>query len=158
MSDAGLLTIDRRVFENLTFKDEPFGKVEAYLWIGVYGPVPAKYSWLARRWRWQATKCRKFIYRLAGAGLIIIHDEKLTAVELCKATPVFIERSWTALRAFIFARDGYTCVYCGSRADLHCDHVLARSKGGGSQPENLVTACASCNLSKGGKTLEEWRS
>jgi hypothetical protein len=35
------------------------------------------------------------------------------------------------------------------------DHVLAASRGGKWEWENLVTACSSCNVKKGDKTLEE---
>jgi uncharacterized protein YdaU (DUF1376 family) len=64
---------------------------------------------------------------------------------------------WSALRAQIFERDGYRCVYCGSQAArLECDHVFPLSLGGSSHPANLATACVSCNRSKGAKTLGEW--
>src|SRR4029077_12634265 len=49
----------------------------------------------------------------------------------------------------VFARDGWTCQYCGSRAQLTVDHVIPRSKGGGSTWENIVAACAPCNRRKG---------
>jgi HNH endonuclease len=63
---------------------------------------------------------------------------------------------WEAIRSFIFERDGFSCTYCGSEKDLHCDHVHPKSKGGDEAPGNLTTACKSCNLSKGDKTLTEW--
>ena len=54
-------------------------------------------------------------------------------------------------RRALFARDGWSCVYCGtSGGRLTLDHVVPRSRGGGSVWENVVTACAPCNLSKGG--------
>jgi 5-methylcytosine-specific restriction endonuclease McrA len=52
-------------------------------------------------------------------------------------------------RRAVFARDGWTCQYCGSRAQLTVDHVIPRSKGGGSTWENIVAACAPCNRRKG---------
>ena len=64
---------------------------------------------------------------------------------------------WKVLRAGIFARDDYTCHYCGKRGDkLECDHVIPVSRGGSNDPGNLVTACKPCNRSKGAKPLEEW--
>lgn len=64
---------------------------------------------------------------------------------------------WLQLRAQVFERDGYRCVYCGDASEpLHCDHVLPFSKGGQSTLSNLVTACAPCNISKGARTPEEW--
>ena len=64
---------------------------------------------------------------------------------------------WIELREQVFARDGYSCVYCGSGSDLHCDHVEPLALGGSHDIGNLVTACARCNLSKGSKTVAEWR-
>ena len=54
-------------------------------------------------------------------------------------------------RYMVFERDGYTCQYCGAKApdaELHVDHIVPVSKGGGNSLDNLVTACAACNLGK----------
>ncbi len=59
-------------------------------------------------------------------------------------------------RRALFARDGWSCVYCGtSGGRLTLDHVVPRSRGGGSVWENVVTACAPCNLRKGDRLPEE---
>src|SRR5471032_3189176 len=52
-------------------------------------------------------------------------------------------------RRAVFARDSWTCQYCGSRSNLTVDHVIPRSKGGGSNWENIVASCAPCNRRKG---------
>lgn len=52
-------------------------------------------------------------------------------------------------RRAVFARDGWTCQYCGSRSELTVDHVVPRSKGGDSTWENIVASCAPCNRRKG---------
>ena len=52
-------------------------------------------------------------------------------------------------RRAVFARDGWTCQYCGSRSTLTVDHVVPKSKGGGSNWENIVASCAPCNRRKG---------
>ena len=52
-------------------------------------------------------------------------------------------------RRAVFARDGWTCQYCGSRANLTVDHVIPRSKGGSSEWDNIVASCAPCNRRKG---------
>jgi 5-methylcytosine-specific restriction endonuclease McrA len=52
-------------------------------------------------------------------------------------------------RRAVFARDDWTCQYCGSRASLTVDHVIPRSKGGSSDWENIVASCAPCNRRKG---------
>jgi 5-methylcytosine-specific restriction endonuclease McrA len=61
-------------------------------------------------------------------------------------------------RRNIFARDNNQCQYCGRRfptQELSLDHVTPRSKGGQSSWENIVCACVSCNVRKGGRTPRE---
>ncbi len=56
-------------------------------------------------------------------------------------------------RMSIFARDWFTCQYCGCRGGkLTIDHVVPRYLGGGHSWENIVTACVSCNHHKAGRT------
>lgn len=55
----------------------------------------------------------------------------------------------------IMRRDGYSCVYCGSKKNLTIDHIIPKSKGGGNTWTNLVTCCSPCNLKKGDKLLHE---
>ena len=55
-------------------------------------------------------------------------------------------------RRAVFARDSWTCQYCGSRSNLTVDHVIPRSKGGNSSWENIVASCAPCNRRKGDRT------
>jgi 5-methylcytosine-specific restriction endonuclease McrA len=53
-------------------------------------------------------------------------------------------------RRAVFARDRWTCQYCGhERGNLTVDHVIPRSKGGESTWDNIVTCCAPCNRRKG---------
>jgi 5-methylcytosine-specific restriction endonuclease McrA len=61
-------------------------------------------------------------------------------------------------RRNIFARDGNRCQYCGRRfptGELSLDHVMPRSRGGGTDWENIVCACVRCNVRKGGRTPAE---
>ena len=50
----------------------------------------------------------------------------------------------------VFLRDKFMCQYCGSNSELTFDHLLPRSKGGKTDWNNVVTACSSCNVQKGG--------
>lgn len=61
-----------------------------------------------------------------------------------------------ALRIAVLERDDYTCVYCGTTtaAIFHIDHAIPVSAGGDNHPDNLLTACAHCNLSKGAKVYD----
>lgn len=65
-------------------------------------------------------------------------------------------------RLNIYARDNFTCVYCGIQfmaEDLTFDHVLPQSKGGKTCWENIVTACGptgnGCNPRKANRTPEQ---
>lgn len=60
------------------------------------------------------------------------------------------------LRFEVFKRDKFVCQYCGAHppdAILHADHIEPVAGGGKTEIDNLVTACASCNLGKGAKSL-----
>ena len=53
----------------------------------------------------------------------------------------------------ILRRDNYTCQYCGtSNHPLTVDHVVPKSRGGGTNWTNIVVACKTCNLKKGDRT------
>jgi 5-methylcytosine-specific restriction endonuclease McrA len=61
-------------------------------------------------------------------------------------------------RQNIYARDRYTCQYCGCKVateDLTYDHVLPKSRGGKTVWENIVSCCMECNRKKGGRTPSE---
>lgn len=63
-------------------------------------------------------------------------------------------------RRNVFARDGNQCQYCGKHfpmSELSLDHVVPRSRGGNASWENIVCACVSCNVRKGGRTPQEAR-
>ena len=90
----------------------------------------------------------------------LIADGRLTAWEKNKSGRIDdfrLTAEWRALREVIFARDDYTCAYCGERGGcLQCDHIIPVSRGGANDPENLTTACSYCNQSKRDKLLSEW--
>jgi hypothetical protein len=135
----------------------PFNQRLAYLWLCWRTPVKARYSIIAREWMWKPEQARRFIYQLSGAGLVRFVHGAIEGIAISNAVPKASNDSWTELRAFILARDNFCCVYCGSTDDIHCDHVHPRSRGGVDHAANLVTSCASCNLSKGAKLLSEWQ-
>lgn len=66
---------------------------------------------------------------------------------------------WRELVRAVFARDKYTCVYCGAHGvRLECDHRVALYHGGSNEIDNLSTACRPCNRRKGRKRLEDWQA
>jgi len=63
---------------------------------------------------------------------------------------------------FLFARDDYSCQYCGKhrsqlrgRQYLTRDHILPSSRGGGNSWDNVVTACSPCNNRKADRLPRE---
>jgi 5-methylcytosine-specific restriction protein A len=64
-----------------------------------------------------------------------------------------LRREWNRqakrVSAVVFARDGYTCLYCGTDANLTVDHQVPLVLGGTNDLENLQTLCGSCNSRKG---------
>lgn len=56
--------------------------------------------------------------------------------------------SSSELRKAIYQRDNFTCQYCGDPFHNVAEHVVPASKGGPTEPFNLVTACNSCNATK----------
>lgn len=63
-----------------------------------------------------------------------------------------------SIRFEVFARDSFTCQYCGQRPPevvLEVDHIHPRSKGGDDQIINLLTSCYDCNRGKRAKVISE---
>lgn len=58
----------------------------------------------------------------------------------------------------LFARDRYTCAYCGDvlpPGELEREHVLPYSRGGRDVWTNVVASCRPCNQRKADRTPEE---
>ena len=111
-------------------------------------------------WNWQKTIKSIFLERVE-----IIHQYKTiirspsrqillpSVVCLKRYAPTGANPAFT--RTNIFLRDGFSCQYCSSKHDLTLDHVRARSRGGRSKWNNVVTACSKCNRKKGHHLPEE---
>ena len=62
-----------------------------------------------------------------------------------------------SVRFEVFARDAFTCQYCGQHPPdtvLELDHIH-RAKGGSDELLNLITSCWECNRGKAAKVLSE---
>lgn len=63
-----------------------------------------------------------------------------------------VPKKYHKLRFRVFARDNFTCQYCGKKApkvELRLDHIVPISKGGTYTLKNLLTSCVECNSGKG---------
>lgn len=57
----------------------------------------------------------------------------------------------------VFKRDAFACQYCGRMPPavmLQVDHINPQSAGGCDEIDNLLTACADCNLGKSNVPLD----
>lgn len=65
-----------------------------------------------------------------------------------------------AKRLAIYMRDGLACAYCGQSIEdgikLTLDHVTPLSRRDTNKETNLVTACLSCNSSRGNRKVEDF--
>jgi hypothetical protein len=57
------------------------------------------------------------------------------------------------VKLLVWARDAGRCVRCGSKENIHYDHIIPHSRGGGDAPENLQILCRKCNLSKSDRIM-----
>ena len=111
-------------------------------------------------WPWQDAIKAVFLDRV---DIVAEYDQTVRSQRMELRVPsVVVLRDYVKPRkrvAFtrfnLFLRDEFACQYCGAKHDLTFDHVLPRKLGGVTSWENVVAACAPCNLRKGSKTLRE---
>ncbi|TRO96277.1 HNH endonuclease [Glycocaulis profundi] len=115
-------------------------------------------------WPWQEAIKAVFLERV---DVVSEYDHAIRSPSFHMRAPSVValrdfvtqDRSPAFTRFNVFLRDGFTCQYCGSkRLDmLTFDHVVPRAYGGTTKWDNIVAACAPCNLKKGGRTPAEAR-
>ncbi len=146
--------------------------------LALYYPIKASrlwegepsYGWVRQvsKKRWMQTEEQKANFKACLNEARIYHKLPMPRWQQAKPLPVIekrvrIERPKSAYkpkmtvsmrdRFLILKRDGYRCKLCGRTTKdgvkLHIDHIVARSKGGTSEHNNLHTLCEECNLGKG---------
>ena len=85
-----------------------------------------------------------------------------TVIRLAKFVHVPRKFRRQVTNTFLFARDNYSCQYCGRSGDalrtreyLTRDHLVPISRGGTNEWTNVLTACSSCNTRKGNRLTHE---
>ena len=60
------------------------------------------------------------------------------------------------VKAYVKARDNFTCWNCGGHEHLEVHHIVQRKDGGSDRPANLITLCERCHTHhhNGGKPLD----
>ena len=108
-------------------------------------------------WSWQTAVKAVFLDRV---HIVEEYDTQIRSVSSAMRLPSVIclkkyirpSRHPAFTRFNLFLRDRFTCQYCGAKQDLTFDHVVPRAHGGRTSWSNVTTACAPCNLRKGGRT------
>ncbi|WP_235927547.1 HNH endonuclease [Sandarakinorhabdus rubra] len=112
-------------------------------------------------WSWQTAVKAAFLERV---DIIAEYDREIASPSMRMKLPSVIAlrqyvrpASHPAFTRFnLFLRDRFTCQYCSvPGGELTFDHVIPRAYGGRTTWENVTTACAPCNLKKGGRTPAE---
>ena len=103
-------------------------------------------------WSWQEAVKAVFLGRV---NILSVYDRDIHSPGFTMPLPSVISLKRYIRPAFtrfnVFLRDQFECQYCRSNRDLTFDHVIPRSRGGMTTWENVVAACAPCNLAKGGR-------
>ena len=60
--------------------------------------------------------------------------------------PALSRAAWQALRAYVFAREGWRCFVCRRKRPLDPHHLVKRSQGGSDSVSNVVSLCRPCHL------------
>ena len=101
------------------------------------------------RWRWLShshrhySECKEFSVFANLSGFKGCNPKSRSSRTRSSLSPV--------IRWQVFARDSFTCQYCGRRPPivLEVDHRTSIANGGDDDIDNLVTSCADCNRGKG---------
>ena len=107
-------------------------------------------------WRWQDAVKAVFLERV---NIVSEYESRVRSPSFSMRLPSVValkqyiqpSRRPAFTRFNVFLRDFFVCQYCGSQSELTFDHLVPRSKGGRTLWNNVVTACAPCNLRKGGR-------
>ncbi|WP_379548794.1 HNH endonuclease [Qipengyuania sp. DSG2-2] len=111
-------------------------------------------------WPWQTAIKAVFLDRVT---IVESYEREVHSPNLDMAVPSVIalkqyvkHSEFPAFTRFnLFLRDRFQCQYCGSPDTLTFDHVTPRRLGGKTTWENIATACAPCNMKKGGRTPKQ---
>ena len=111
-------------------------------------------------WAWQDAVKAAFLDRV---DIVAEYEEVVRSPSMTLKIPSVVvlkdyvkpQKRVAFTRFNLFLRDEFQCQYCGAKGDLTFDHVVPRAAGGITSWENVVAACAPCNLKKGSRSLRQ---
>ncbi len=118
------------------------------------------YNTYKKRFGGWTNACMKFIENKMGTIILVDSEINLNVEQPSKIKNngkgkiVSSRMVPLSTRLKVLDRDAYKCVFCGRSpatdigVQLHIDHKIPFSKGGGSVIDNLQTLCKDCNLGK----------
>lgn len=89
-------------------------------------------------------------YQLRNPEVFRLSKQRRKARKLKNGIFDITNKEWTNIYSS-------NCIYCGSLKNIQADHVVPLARGGTHSLGNLVPACKTCNLSKGARTITEWK-
>jgi len=102
---------------------------------------------------------------LGKADILHTSDSQITCIDSSMPSPSVVRLRHQVRRPLprlrlsrrtVFARDNYTCQYCGhTGGELTIDHVIPKRLGGTTTWDNVVAACRRCNMKKSDKLLSQ---
>ena len=117
-----------------------YEKIKAGIW--VYNG----YFTLTDAWNEKSGNRNVFKFKLE------MQDEETDSTATAELTELELEHNRlipTSVKVEVWQRDKGKCVKCGSKVNLHYDHIIPFSKGGSSiTAANIQLMCAQCNLRK----------
>lgn len=82
---------------------------------------------------------------------LALHNEFLSKLGYNKR-----EAIKTKIKSEVLKRDNYECKKCGSKNNLHIDHIIPVTKGGKNLLNNLQVLCQQCNISKSNRNAIQY--
>jgi 5-methylcytosine-specific restriction endonuclease McrA len=130
----------KRLAEIISVEDSQFASYDFNSWREI-SELRAKYEHEHHEW----VRCVRFELAVPRIVRLLFYDR------LPRTAVKFTRRN-------IYARDRSRCQYCGRKyptSELSLDHVVPRSRGGGTTWSNVVCCCVRCNVRKGGRIPRE---
>ena len=136
------------IIDNVNYKFNDYHKIY-YVDYETYLIVESAISYLRANKHLDGHTCRSLSKSITNQYKGLYKIEYLNSIEPRKIAQKFIGKK--NIREFIFKRDNYKCLCCGSLNKLSIDHIEPINKNGKNKISNLQTLCKSCNSRKSDK-------